>query len=44
MFTTEPAKNSRLDAAVDGIRGRFGPAVLTRASLLPRAGSGPRRG
>ena len=44
LFTTAPAKDSRLDAAVDGIRGRFGPAVLTRASLLPRAGSGPRRG
>jgi len=44
LFSTEPAKDSRLDAAVDGIRGRFGSALLTRASLLPRAGSGPRRG
>jgi DNA polymerase-4 len=45
LFSTEPAKDSRLDAAVDGIRGRFGAALLTRASLLPPAGgSGPRRG
>ncbi len=34
LFETEPAKGSRLDAAIDGIRGRFGAAVLTRASLL----------
>jgi DNA polymerase-4 len=27
---------SRLDSAVDGIRERFGDALLTRASLLPR--------
>jgi DNA polymerase IV len=27
---------SRLDSAVDGIRDRFGAALLTRASLLPR--------
>jgi DNA polymerase-4 len=47
LFVTEPAKDTRLDAAVDGIRGRFGSAVITRASLLPRGpytGSGPRRG
>jgi DNA polymerase-4 len=45
LFASEPAKDSRLDAAVDGIRGRFGPGLLTRASLLPRRpGSGPRRG
>jgi len=39
-----PHKNSRLDATVDGIRDRFGTALLTRASLLPRSsgGSGPR--
>jgi DNA polymerase-4 len=46
LFITEPARDSRLDAAVDGIRGRFGSAMLTRASLLPRrprTGSGPRR-
>ena len=30
------AQESRLDATIDGIRGRFGTAVLTRASLLPR--------
>lgn len=36
-------KNSRLDATVDGIRDRFGSALVTRASLLPRAsGSNPR--
>jgi DNA polymerase-4 len=27
---------SRLDATIDGIRDRFGTALLTRASLLPR--------
>jgi DNA polymerase-4 len=31
---------ARLDAAVDGIRARFGGALLTRASLLPRAPRG----
>jgi DNA polymerase IV len=31
-------QESRLDATIDGIRGRFGTAVLTRASLLPRTG------
>jgi DNA polymerase IV len=36
LFTDLPAAGSRLDAAVDGIRDRFGTAVLTRASLLPR--------
>lgn len=45
LFSTTPAKDSRLDAAVDGIRGRFGAALLTRASLLPPVGgSSPRRG
>jgi DNA polymerase-4 len=34
LFETESPKGSRLDAAIDGIRGRFGAAVLTRASLL----------
>jgi hypothetical protein len=29
---------SRLDSAIDGIRGRFGSDMLTRASLLPRTG------
>ena len=33
-----PDPGSRLDSAVDGIRGRFGAALLTRASLLPRSG------
>ena len=31
-----PAQGARLDSAVDGIRDRFGKALLTRASLLPR--------
>ena len=35
------AEESRLDAAIDGIRGRFGTTVLTRASLLPPTG-GPK--
>ena len=45
LFATGPGKDSRLDAAIDGIRDRFGSAVLTRASLLPRRprlGSAPR--
>ncbi len=42
----QPPKEARLDAAIDGIRDRFGSTLLTRASLLPRtrAGSGSRRG
>ena len=32
----DAAKVSLLDAAVDGIRERFGTALVTRASLLPR--------
>jgi DNA polymerase-4 len=31
-----PDHGSRLDSAVDGIRGRFGEGLLTRASRLPR--------
>jgi DNA polymerase-4 len=31
-----PEPGSRLDSAVDGIRGRFGEGLLTRASLLAR--------
>ena len=31
-----PDPGARLDSAVDGIRDRFGAALLTRASLLPR--------
>jgi DNA polymerase IV len=43
LFAGSPATNSRLDTAIDGIRGRFGEKLLTRASLLPgsRSGSGP---
>jgi DNA polymerase IV len=46
LFAASPARDSRLDSAIDGIRDRFGSQVLTRASLLPRSGdgSGPRRG
>lgn len=40
LFTVEPARTTRLDAAVDEIRDRFGSATLTRASLLQ---NGPRR-
>jgi len=46
LFAAEPGE-SRLDATVDGIRERFGTALLTRASLLPRTpggGGGPPRG
>jgi DNA polymerase-4 len=43
LFAGGSAQGSRLDAAIDGIRGRFGPAMLTRASLLPptKGGSVP---
>jgi DNA polymerase-4 len=46
LFSPQPPKESRLDATIDGIRDRFGSAVLTRASLLPRSrdGLGPRHG
>jgi len=47
LFEAAPARDARLDAAVDDIRRRFGGGVLTRASLLeePPAGSGaPRNG
>ena len=42
LFSGSAAQASRLDSAIDGIRGRFGSAILTRASLLPsnRSGSG----
>lgn len=36
----QPPKGSRLDATVDGIRDRFGSALVTRASLLPKAPGG----
>ena len=43
LFAGSPASSSRLDTAIDGIRGRFGEKLLTRASLLSggRNGSGP---
>jgi DNA polymerase-4 len=46
LFLAPQPKDSRLDAAVDGIRDRFGNAALTRASSLarPRGGAGPRHG
>jgi DNA polymerase-4 len=37
LFSPGPPKESRLDAAIDGIRGRFGTELLTRASQLTRA-------
>ena len=45
LFAGEARNDSQLDDAVDGIRGRFGAGLVTRASLLPRApGRGrPRR-
>lgn len=36
LFAAVPQHDSRLDATLDGIRDRFGPGVVTRASLLPR--------
>jgi DNA polymerase-4 len=36
LFADVPVAGARLDAVVDGIRDRFGSALLTRASLLPR--------
>jgi DNA polymerase-4 len=44
LFLALPAKESRLDSTIDGIRDRFGPGVLTRASLLPRSSGGPGSG
>jgi DNA polymerase IV len=43
LFARDPAQGSRLDSAIDGIRERFGPRMLTRASLLSRSpiGRGP---
>jgi DNA polymerase-4 len=40
LFADVKTAPSRLDRAVDGIRGRFGAGVLTRASLLPRTPGG----
>jgi DNA polymerase-4 len=42
LFYAGPPKDSRLDAAIDGIRDRFGPQLLTRASLLPDRSLGRR--
>jgi DNA polymerase IV len=40
LFGSGPAQGSRLDSAIDGIRDRFGPDMLTRASLLSRTPGG----
>jgi DNA polymerase-4 len=40
LFHAVAAQGSRLDAAIDGIRDRFGPDMLTRASLLPGSSRG----
>jgi DNA polymerase IV len=44
LFLELPAKETRLDSTIDGIRDRFGSGVLTRASLLPRSSGGPGSG
>ncbi len=45
LFLAPQPKDSRLDAAVDGIRDRFGRDALTRASSLTRSGAArPRHG
>ncbi|MEP6885755.1 MAG: DNA polymerase IV, partial [Gammaproteobacteria bacterium] len=40
LFADVPAQGARLDTAIDGIRDRFGSAMLTRASLLTRSPDG----
>ncbi len=40
LFSGGADQGSRLDAAIDGIRDRFGRSMLTRASLLPRGAGG----
>jgi DNA polymerase IV len=40
LFAGIPARSSRLDTAIDGIRDRFGPGMLTRASSLTRNSGG----
>jgi DNA polymerase-4 len=40
LFGSDSTPGSRLDTAIDGIRDRFGSAMLTRASLLSRSPSG----
>ncbi|HEV7612010.1 MAG TPA: DNA polymerase IV [Steroidobacteraceae bacterium] len=44
LFAPGPTPNSRLDSAIDGIRGRFGSDMLTRASLLSRSSRGSEPG
>jgi len=41
LFADGPVQVTRLDSAIDGIRGRFGEQLLTRASLLPRSKARP---
>jgi DNA polymerase-4 len=43
LFGGGAADGSRLDAAIDGIRNRFGSDMLTRASLISRTPGGPGR-
>jgi DNA polymerase IV len=40
LFTQDTPIGSRLDATIDCIRDRFGTALVTRASLLPRSSGG----
>jgi DNA polymerase-4 len=40
LFTAARPHDARLDAAIDGIRERFGATLVTRASLLPRSPGG----
>jgi hypothetical protein len=40
LFCGGGPRDARLDAAIDGIRDRFGSSLLTRASLLPRPRTG----
>jgi len=44
LFADVPAQGARLDTAIDGIRDRFGSAMLTRASLLTRSPDGSGHG
>jgi DNA polymerase-4 len=44
LFGGGPAHGSRLDAAIDDIRDRFGSDMLTRASLISRTPGGSGRG
>ncbi len=44
LFAGVPAQGARLDTAIDGIRDRFGSAMLTRASLLARSPHGSGHG